>query len=175
MEKKLCDGTAGASPPPMNATSTLSNAPYLYEEIHMAINNIGNSTAMNSPSLSDQKSFQNEIKDKSIGDLAKMAGDKNAPEWKREEAVKELLKDLLKGGEEDNGLDDEDKKSLEDLLKALTGKGKGNKGEKGGNGDKGDTAKGADVLATVLQALGVPGELAQGISDAIGGQSEGKI
>jgi hypothetical protein len=142
----------------------------------MAITNIGNTGPMTGPSLSDQKSFQNEIKDKSLGDLAKLAGDKNAPEWKREEAVKELLKDLLKDAEK-NGLDEDEKNPLEELLKALMNKGKG-KGEKGNNGDKGDKGdhgKGAEVLATVLQALGVPGELAQGIADAVGGASEGKI
>jgi hypothetical protein len=145
-----------------------------HQEIHMALNNVGGAGPMSAPSLSDQKSFQNEIKDKSLGDLAKIAGDKNAPEWKREEALKELLKDLLKNAEK-NGLDDDEKDSLDDLLKQLSGKGKGNKGDHGNKGEKGDHGKGPDVLATVLQALGVPGDLAQGISDAIGGASEGKI
>lgn len=135
----------------------------------MALNGIGNTSA---PSPVDQKNFQNEIKDKSLGDLAKTVGDQNAPQWKREEALKEILKDLLTN--KNNPLEDDEKSPLQDLLDQLTGKGKGSKGGDkggaGGAGDKGDKSKAGDVLATVLQALGVPPELAQGIGDMVSGE-----
>lgn len=140
----------------------------------MALNGISGTQA---PNPVDQKNFQNEIKDKSLGDLAKTVGDQNAPQWKREEALKEMLKDLLTN--KNNPLDEEEKSPLQDLLDQLTGKGKGAKGGDnggaGGAGEKGANAKAGDVLATVLQALGVPGEIAQGIGDMVGGGGEGKI
>ncbi|SFV05730.1 hypothetical protein [Pseudoduganella namucuonensis] len=138
----------------------------------MALNGISGTQA---PNPVDQKNFQNEIKDKSLGDLAKTVGDQNAPQWKREEALKEMLKDLLTN--KNNPLEDGEKSPLQDLLDQLTGKGKGkgDKGGTGGAGEKGDNSKAGDVLATVLQALGVPAEVAQGIGDMVGGGGEGKI
>lgn len=117
-----------------------------------------NNTSTTGPSPSEQKSFQNEIKNKSTEDIAKLATDSTQPPWKQQEAMKEILKramEMLKDPESD--MDDKEKSGLEELLKALS---KPNKGESG-------KAETGELMAKLLEHMGVPSDVAKGIGEML--------
>lgn len=118
-----------------------------------------NNTSTTGPSPSEQKSFQNEIKNKSTEDIAKLATDGTQPPWKQQEAMKEILKramEMLKDPESD--MDDKEKSGLEELLKALSKP--NNKGE-GGKAERGE------LLTKLLEHMGVPSDVAKGIGEML--------
>lgn len=111
------------------------------------------------PSQAEQKSFQNELKNKSTEDVAKAATDSTQPAWKQLEAMKELLnraKEMLKDPQ--NGMDDKEKSAFEELLKALSKP--NNKGE-GGKAERGE------LMAKLLEHMGVPSDVAKGIGEML--------
>lgn len=111
---------------------------------------------------SPRANFQAELKNKSTEDVAKMAGDKGMQPWQRQEAMKELVNramQMLKDPE--NDMDDNEKKQLQKLMKMLQDAA-GGKGDAGGKGGLGD------LVAKLLEAMHVPGDIAKAIGDSFG-------
>ena len=129
--------------------------------ININFNSVSGNGPVGGPSAGEMKDFQKQIQNKSPEELGNMMADKNTAPWKKQEIMKELLnqlQDLLK--KEGDQMDPQDKKDLEKLLKDLKNQGVG--GENG-----------ADNLAKMLEALGIPPEVAQALATAISGGDGG--
>lgn len=121
------------------------------------------------PSPSEKSDFQHDIKGMSNEDLGKRLGDKDLAPWKQQEIVKELLKRLEDMLKKDDNMSPQDKQDLDNLMKDLKGKGANGKGS-------------GDLVSKLLQALGVPkdvadqaGQMLSGGGGQGGGQDDGDI
>jgi hypothetical protein len=129
--------------------------------------NMGGATGLGStggPTQTELKDFQNDIKGQSPENLGNMMADGNLKPWQKQEVMKEFMNQLMEMLKGDETSPDE-KKKLEQLLKDLKNSGAGS-----GNGAGG--AKEEELLAKMLEALGIPPDVAQAIAKAMAGNDK---